>query len=38
MESHFVPNEFTFGALDNFDLSDKNSLSGRFSSHDITMI
>ena len=36
--SHFVPNEFTSGALDNFDHSDKNSLSGLFSSHDTAIL
>ena len=33
-----MPNEFTLGALDNFDHSDKNSVSGLFSSHDTAMI
>ena len=36
--SHFVPNEFTLRALDNFDHGDKNSLSGLFSSHETVMI
>ena len=36
--SHFVPNEFTLEALDNFDHSDKNSLPQLFSSHDTAMI
>ena len=37
MPSHFVLKEFTLGALDNFDHSDKNSLSGLFSCHDTDM-
>ena len=35
--SHFVQKEFTLGALDNFDHSDKNSLSGLLSCHDTDM-
>ena len=38
MPKHFVPNEFTLEALDNFDRSDKKSFSGLFSSHDAAMI
>ena len=33
-----MPNEFNLGALGNFDHSEKNSLSGFFSSHDTAMI
>ena len=36
--SHFVPIEFTLGALDHFDHSGKNSLSGLFSNHDTAII
>ena len=36
--SHFVPNEFTLRALDNFNHSDKSSLPRLFSSHDTAMI
>ena len=38
MPNHFVHSEFTFAALDNFDPSDKNSLSGMQSTHDTAMI
>ena len=38
MPNHFVRSEFTLAALDNFDHSDKNSLSGMQSTHDTAMI
>ena len=38
MPNHFVHSEFSLAALDNFDHSDKNSLSGMQSTHDIAMI
>ena len=38
MPNHFVGSEFTFAAVDNFDHSDKNSLSGMQSTHDTAMI
>ena len=38
MPNHFVPNEFTLRALDNFDHSDKNSWPGFFSSRETAMI
>ena len=34
LPSHFSSNMFTISALDNFDHSDKNTLSGKSSSHD----
>ena len=38
MPNHFVGSEFTLAAVDNFDHSDKNSLSGMQSTHDTAMI
>ena len=38
MPNHFVGSEFTLTAVDHFDHSDKNSLSGMQSTHDIAMI
>ena len=38
MSNDFVHSEFTLAALDNFDHSDKNSLSGMQSTHDTAMI
>ena len=35
--SHFSKDEFTIGAFDNFDHSDRSSLSGKFSNHDTVM-
>ena len=38
MLNHFVGSEFTLAAVDNFDQSDKNNLSGMQSTHDTAMI
>ena len=35
--SHFSKDEFTIGAFDNFNHSDRSSLSGTFSNHDTVM-
>ena len=35
LPGHFSPNMFTIAAFDNFDHSDRNTLSGKSSTHDI---
>ena len=38
LRSHFSPSKFTLSAFDNFDHSDKSTLSGKCDSHDTVIL